>query len=648
MVFHLNTEKNRSNLFVLFLTFTLSVSFSSYAQNIAPNSGNEYLSINEDQAPALIGSLLVNNFDANGDPLTITNIYSAVPGVVITNLNNGFIQYNAPQNYCGIDTVRYFVTDGFVFVLDTLFLTINCINDAPSSGDETLTVNENAPTTTTVDLLANNSDPEGDVLSITSIDAPLNGTLVSNGNGTYDYTPNTGYCGTEILAYQVSDGSTTITDYLTITVVCINNVPTGGNEILVIDEDANTTNSGYLLANNSDPDGNSLVILNITQTGGGTFFITPTGSVNYTPNPNWCGTDTLVYAVSDGSITVYDTLFVIVTCINDLPTGGNETVVTVTDSTLLNIDVLANDNDIENGVLTITIPSFPATTNQGGTVTINPDNTINYTPPAGFQGYDTLIYTVCDDWSPVAGCVTDTLFIVVDFDGDGVLVDLDTDNDGIPDAVENATAQNGGDTDGDGIPDFLDLDSDNDGIFDIIEAGGNDQDNDGMVDNQVDANLNGYDDLLEVNPLPIYDTDFDGLPDFQDVDDDGDAILTIDEYDADGDGVIDDCNGNGIYNYLDAESCDIMVPEVFSPNWDGKNDVLIINGIFAYKGNKLQIFNRWGVLVYEATDYQNNWSGTNEKEEFVLGNELSVGTYFYTLDLNDGSDIMKGYIYLTR
>lgn len=648
MVFHLNTEKNRNKLFILFLAFTFSVSFSSNAQNVAPNSGNEYLSINEDQSPALIGSLIVNNFDANGDPLTITNIYSSVPGVVISNLNNGFIQYNSPQHYCGIDTVRYFVTDGFVFIVDTLFLTVNCINDAPSSGDETLTVNENAPTTTTVDLLANNSDPEGDVLTITSIDAPVNGTLVSNGDGTYDYTPNPGYCGTEVLAYQVSDGTATITDYLTITVVCVNNVPTGGNEILVIDEDANTTNSGYLLANNNDPDGNTLVILNITQTGGGTFFLTPTGSVNYTPNPNWCGTDTLVYAVSDGTITVYDTLFVIVTCINDLPTGGNETVVTVTDSTLLNIDVLANDNDIENGVLTITIPTFPATTNQGGTVTINPDNTINYTPPAGFQGYDTLIYTVCDDWSPVAGCVTDTLFIVVDFDGDGVLVDLDTDNDGITDVIENATAQNGGDTDGDGIPDFLDLDSDNDGIFDIIEAGGNDQDNDGVVDNQVDANLNGYDDLLEVNPLPIYDTDFDGLPDFQDVDDDGDGVLTINEYDEDGDGLIDDCNGNGIYNYLDAESCDIMVPEVFSPNWDGKNDVLIINGIFAYKGNKLQIFNRWGVLVYEATDYQNNWSGTNEKEEFVLGNELSVGTYFYTLDLNDGSDVLKGYIYLTR
>lgn len=644
----LNTDPNKDNRFLFRLVFTtlLVFSFNSSAQNTAPNQGNEYLSINEDQSPAVIGNLLINNFDADGDQVVITNIYSSVPGATIVNQNNGFITYTHPQNYCGMDVIRYFVTDGFVFVQDTLFLTINCVNDPASAGNESLTVNENSGTTSTVDLLANNTDPENDPLTITTMGSPVNGTLVSNGDGTYSYTPNTDYCGTEIIQYAVSDGINITYDYLTINVICTDDIPNGGNETLTINEDAPMTNSGYLLGNNSDPDGNSLTIINITQTGGGTFFLTPTGSVNYTPNPNWCGTDTLVYAVSDGGPAIFDTLFVVVLCVNDLPTGENEWIETEMDVTFSNINVLGNNSDIENGVLTISSPSFPATTSAGGTVTINSDNTLNYTPPTGFTGYDTLIYLVCDDWTPTAGCDYDTLFITVSVSG--VVEDLDSDNDGILNTVEDLTALNGGDTDGDGIPDYLDLDSDNDGIYDIIEAGGIDADGDGMVDNQIDTNLNGLHDPLEVLGWPLTDTDGDGLPDFQDVDDDGDGILTINEYDEDEDGILDDCNGNSTPDYLDPESCEIMVPEIFSPNWDGKNDVLIINGIYAYKDNKLMIYNRWGALVFEATNYQNDWSGTNEKDKFIMEEELPVGTYFYTLDLNDGNEPLKGFIYLTR
>jgi gliding motility-associated-like protein len=641
---------SKSKPFLIVISLLVSIfSCSNIWANTPPTAGNESLSINEDQTPALIGSLLVNNTDVDGDLLTVTNIYSSVSGAFFTNLNNGFINYYTALNFCGVDTIVYYVSDGTTFIADTLFLTINCINDPASLGNESLTVNEDAAATSTLVLLANNTDPENDPLTIISIGTPINGTLIDNGNGTYNYTPNPGYCGTEIISYQVSDGVNITIDYLTIIVICTNDIPDGGNETITILEDANTTNSGYLLANNSDPDGNTLTILNITSSGGGTFVLTPTGSVNYTPNANFCGTDTLVYSVTDGTIIIYDTLFVEVTCVNDIPTGGNELVITNIDTPVLNIDILANDSDVETPILTISSPSFPATTTAGGTVTINTDNTVNYNPPVGFSGYDTLIYTVCDDWVPApAGCVTDTLFIAVDPDGDGIITDLDSDNDGIPDTVENATAQNGGDTDGDGLPDYLDLDSDNDGIMDIIEAGGADSDGNGMVDNQTDWNMNGYDDNLEANPFAFIDTDNDNLPNFQDVDDDGDGILTIDEYDENNDSIIDDCNGNGIYNYLDAESCVVTIPEVFSPNFDGKNDVFVINGIFAYPESNLSIYNRWGVLIFEAKGYQNNWGGTNEKEQYVRGHELAVGTYFYILDLKDGSDVMKGYIYLTR
>lgn len=134
---------------------------------------------------------------------------------------------------------------------------------------------------------------------------------------------------------------------------------------------------------------------------------------------------------------------------------------------------------------------------------------------------------------------------VVDTDGDGVedFRDLDSDNDGIPDVTESGGSDPDGDgitgtgtptvdpdglpsagglspvdTDGDGQPDFRDLDSDNDGIKDITEAGGTDNDNDGKIDNFVDNDGDGFDDSTSVSPLPLPDSDMDGIPDYQEVD----------------------------------------------------------------------------------------------------------------------------------
>ena len=157
-----------------------------------------------------------------------------------------------------------------------------------------------------------------------------------------------------------------------------------------------------------------------------------------------------------------------------------------------------------------------------------------------------------------------------DTDMDGIfdVVDIDDDNDGIPDVVEAATAPANGDTDGDGIPDTLDLDADNDGIPDILEAGGVDADGDGTVDNPADTDGDGLADVVDTNPtvlndpttlaaglaetdLPVEDTDNDGQPDFQDLDADNDGINDIEEAgiaDVDNNGIVDDVNPDGTLN----------------------------------------------------------------------------------------------------
>jgi len=145
-----------------------------------------------------------------------------------------------------------------------------------------------------------------------------------------------------------------------------------------------------------------------------------------------------------------------------------------------------------------------------------------------------------------------------DLDGDGILnyLDLDVDNDGIPDVVEagNSDEQFDGrydsfvdldndgladvlltspivpiDSDQDGIEDFRDLDSDGDGLTDRLETFGIDTDSDGLVDDPVDANADGLDDGYQTRATAMPDTDNDGFPDFRDIDSDADGVTDSEE-----------------------------------------------------------------------------------------------------------------------
>ena len=88
----------------------------------------------------------------------------------------------------------------------------------------------------------------------------------------------------------------------------------------------------------------------------------------------------------------------------------------------------------------------------------------------------------------------------------------------------------------------------------------------------------------------------------------------------------------------------IQLPNGFTPNGDAFNDFYVIRGIQGYEGNQINVFNRWGSLVYSAKDYQNNWDGTSND-----GNLLPDGTYFIVVNLNkEGFDNVQSYIDLRR
>ena len=111
------------------------------------------------------------------------------------------------------------------------------------------------------------------------------------------------------------------------------------------------------------------------------------------------------------------------------------------------------------------------------------------------------------------------------------------------------------------------------------------------------------------------------------------------------------CGGETISEPAELIISQLFIPNAFSPDGDGINDTWTIRGgLYNYPNNNLVIFNRWGLKVYEADGYNNNWDGTN-KGNTNSGNDskLPSGTYFYVLDLNgNGKNVKKGFIYLTR
>ncbi|MBK9424310.1 MAG: gliding motility-associated C-terminal domain-containing protein [Bacteroidetes bacterium] len=110
--------------------------------------------------------------------------------------------------------------------------------------------------------------------------------------------------------------------------------------------------------------------------------------------------------------------------------------------------------------------------------------------------------------------------------------------------------------------------------------------------------------------------------------------------------MITDQNGcSAKLEVLVAVICDsVMVPNGFSPNGDGTNDGYVIDGIEKFPGNKLWIYNRWGNLVYKAKDYDNKWNGISNISGVSMGQRVPAGTYFYILDLNDGTKPKSGFL----
>ena len=329
--------------------------------------------------------VLANDSDPDSDPLSVSAVTQGANGSVA---NNGTdVTYDPDPDWNGIDTFTYTVTDGNGgFDSSTVTVTVDPVNDDPLAVADTKTVGEDS--SVTIPVLDNDSDVEGDPLTITGVIDGSNGVVVNNGTNV-TYIPNPDWFGVDTFMYTISDGNGgSASADVTVTVDPVNDDPLGLADSATTFED--TPVGVEVLANDSDVDSSALTVTAVGDGGNGT--VTTDGvTATYTPDPDWFGTDTFTYRVSDDlGAWCETTVTVLVRPVNDDPIAFDD-IATTPRGTAVYIWVLGNDTDVDPD--TLTVSGF--TSGANGTV-VNNSIKVTYTPAPGWTGTDTFTYTVSD------------------------------------------------------------------------------------------------------------------------------------------------------------------------------------------------------------------------------------------------------------
>ncbi|MGE0111444.1 tandem-95 repeat protein, partial [Aquabacterium sp.] len=355
--------------------------------NLAPITGDDNVTTDEDTAVSgqVVGS------DADGDALIYALGTGPSNGTVSVNANGAWT-YTPAANFNGADSFTVSVSDGNGGVTTaTVNVGVTPVNDAPvASADSTTTVED---TPVTIDVLGNDTDVDGPTLSIKSATVdPAQGS-VSIVDDKLVFTPAPNFAGSATITYVSTDGSAdSAPTAVTVTVTPVNDAPVAANQAKTTAEDTQVT--GKVVA--SDVDGDALSYAVQSGAAHGTLTLNATtGDYTYTPAANYNGTDSFTVRVSDGKGGFVDSVVsVTITPVNNAPTANNDSLTAIEDTavTYTAAQVLGNDTDIDSTNLSIA----SVTAGSGGSVVLNADGTVTFTPNANFNGTADFTYTVTD------------------------------------------------------------------------------------------------------------------------------------------------------------------------------------------------------------------------------------------------------------
>jgi len=268
--------------------------------NHLPVAVNDEFSIS-DRATAVVDGInllrpLNNDYDADGDVLNITTTSSPLHGTA-TIVGANVIQYQPQVGFSGADSFTYTISDNHgPASTSTATIKVTSSNTNPIAAQDNVRTSRGVAVT--VDPRLNDSDANGDPISVQSITQPTNGTATLNADQTVTYTPNTGFVGGDSLTYALIDGRGGTATGTILVAVTPNSPP-----IAVSDSIASSPATPVTFdprSNDSDPENRPLTVVAVGAPSHGTAVLGPGGaSVTYTSSTGYSGPDSFTYAISD-------------------------------------------------------------------------------------------------------------------------------------------------------------------------------------------------------------------------------------------------------------------------------------------------------------------------------------------------------------
>jgi hypothetical protein len=384
-------------------------------------------------------------------------VVSSVSDGVLVNEGDGTFTYSPGPEFFGTDSFTYTITDGAgaVSAAATVTITVASENDAPVAGDDGGVGFDTAEEVafTTADVTVNDSDADHPVVasSVAVVSSVSDGVLVNNGDGTFTYTPDPDFFGADSFTYKITDpaGAVSAPATVALSVSSVNDAPEAADDdgvgFATTEDTAFTT--ADVTANDSDVDhpvvaSSVAVVSSVTD---GVLVNEGDGTFTYTPDPDFFGTDSFAYTISDpaGAVSAPATVSLGVAPTYDPPVANDDTLTVDPGASATTVDLRLNDSNPDGGPLTV------EQVNDGtnGTVLDNGDGTVTYTHDGSGTLSDSFTYTIEDlIGSQSTATVVVTVTPTEDFDGVAAGVDncpfdfnpmqLDTDGDGVGDVCD--------------------------------------------------------------------------------------------------------------------------------------------------------------------------------------------------------------------
>ena len=244
------------------------------------------------------GNVLDNDAHPTGEPLTAALVDAPIHAESFTLNSDGSYSYTPKAGYVGDDTFTYTASAGGD-TTDPVLVTITMSNTAPAAQAATAATHMGTLLEGTVaDKI---SDPENDPLTTALVTGPEHGTVTVNLDGTYGYTPAAGYVGIDTFTYSATDGQIGAEPVqATVTITMTNTGPTANPDMAATSQSVPVVID--VLANDSDPENDSLQVTSFTYTGSGTVAINANDTLTYTSADGFIGQESFTYSATDGQI----------------------------------------------------------------------------------------------------------------------------------------------------------------------------------------------------------------------------------------------------------------------------------------------------------------------------------------------------------